>query len=137
MQRRNGSVWIVLFMLAIATTTAAAGSPVVNVTVGKAQKLIKEHAGKADFVILDVRTPGEFAEGHIKGAVNLDVQSPTFEKGLRALDRKKSYLVYCRTGNRSRRAILAMEAQGFRSIFHMNEGIVMWKQQNLPLVRPS
>jgi rhodanese-related sulfurtransferase len=137
MQRRNGSVWIVLFMLAIATTMAAAGSPVTNVTVGKAQKLIKERAGKADFVILDVRTPGEFAEGHIKGAVNLDVQSPTFEKGLRALDRKKSYLVYCRTGNRSRRAILAMEAQGFRSIFHMNEGIVMWKQQSLPLVQPS
>jgi rhodanese-related sulfurtransferase len=137
MQRRNGSVWIVLFMLAIATTTAAAGSPVTNVTVGKAQKLIKERAGKADFVILDVRTPGEFAEGHIKGAVNLDVQSPAFEKGLRALDRKKSYLVYCRTGNRSRQAILAMETQGFRSIFHMNEGIVMWKQQNFPLARPS
>lgn len=137
MQRRNGSAWIVLFVLAIAMTTAAAGSPVANVTVGKAQKLIKEHAGKADFVILDVRTPGEFAEGHLKGAVNLDVQSPTFEKGLRALDRKKSYLVYCRTGNRSRRATLTMEAQGFRSIFHMNEGIVMWKQQNLPLVRPS
>ena len=137
MQRRNGSAWIVLFVLAIAMTTAAAGSPVTNVTVGKAQKLIKERAGKADFVILDVRTPGEFAEGHIKGAVNLDVQSPTFEKGLRALDRKKSYLVYCRTGNRSRRAILTMEAQGFRSIFHMNEGIVMWKQQNLPLAHPS
>jgi rhodanese-related sulfurtransferase len=137
MQRRNGSVWIVLFMLAIATTTAAARSPVTNVTVGKAQKLIKERAGKADFVILDVRTPGEFAEGHLKGAVNLDVQSPTFEKGLRALDRKKSYLVYCRTGNRSRQAILAMERLGFRSIFHMNEGIVMWKQQGFPLARPS
>jgi rhodanese-related sulfurtransferase len=89
-------------MLAIATTTAAAGSPVANVTVGKAQKLIKEHAGKADFVILDVRTPAEFAEGHIDRAVNLDVQSRDFEKRLRTLDRNKSYLVYCRTGNRSR-----------------------------------
>jgi rhodanese-related sulfurtransferase len=86
---------------------------------------------------LDVRTPGEFAEGHIKGAVNLDVQSPTFEKGLRKLDRKRSYLVYCRTGNRSRRATLAMEELGFRSIFHMTEGIVKWKQQNLPLSSPS
>jgi rhodanese-related sulfurtransferase len=137
MRKRIGSAWIMLCMLAIATTTVVAGSPVTNVTVGKAQKLVKERAGKADFVILDVRTPGEFAEGHIKGAVNLDVQSPTFEEGLRALDRKKSYLVYCRTGNRSRRAVLAMETQGFRSIFHMNEGIVMWKQQNLPLAHPS
>jgi rhodanese-related sulfurtransferase len=137
MESRGAFVWVALFVLILGATAWAGGSPVTNVTVGKAQKLIKERAGKTDFVILDVRTPGEFAEGHIKGAVNLDVQSPTFEKGLRALDRKKSYLVYCRTGNRSRRAILAMEAQGFRSIFHMNEGIVMWKQQNLPLAHPS
>ena len=60
-----------------------------------------------------------------------------FEKKIRALDRKKSYLVYCRTGNRSRKATVAMEALGFRAIFHMNEGIVKWKQQNLPLTPPS
>ena len=137
MKRRDAIVSVALFSLTFAVTARAGGSSVTNVTVGKAQKLIKERAGKADFVILDVRTPGEFAEGHIKGAVNLDVQSPTFEKGLRALDRKKSYLVYCRTGNRSRRATIAMEALGFRSIFHMTEGIVMWKQQNLPLIRQS
>jgi len=137
MQRRNGILWIVFFTLTIAGTALAAGSPVTNVTVGKAQKLITERAGKADFVILDVRTPDEFAEGHIDGAVNLDVQSPDFEKGLRKLDRTKSYLVYCRTGNRSRRATLTMDALGFRSIFHMTEGIVKWKQQTRPLTRPS
>ena len=137
MQRRNGILWIVFFTLTIAGTALAAGSPVTNVTVGKAQKLITERAGKTDFVILDVRTPDEFAEGHIDGAVNLDVQSPNFEKGLRKLDRTKSYLVYCRTGNRSRRATLTMEALGFRSIFHMTEGIVKWKQQTRPLTRPS
>jgi rhodanese-related sulfurtransferase len=137
MERRAGIIVMALLALILVTTAWAGGSPVTNVTVGKAQKLLKERAGKTDFVILDVRTPGEFAEGHIKGAVNLDVQSPAFEKGLRALDRKKSYLVYCRTGNRSRRAVLTMETLGFRSIFHMNEGIVMWKQQNLPLAHPS
>jgi rhodanese-related sulfurtransferase len=137
MERRAGIIVMALLALILVTTAWAGGSPVTNVTVGKAQKLLKERAGKTDFVILDVRTPGEFAEGHIKGAVNLDVQSPAFEKGLRALDRKKSYLVYCRTGNRSRRAVLTMETLGFRSIFHMNEGVVMWKQQNLPLAHPS
>jgi rhodanese-related sulfurtransferase len=136
MERKASIVGVLLLALTLAAM-GAAGSAVTNVTVGKAQKLIKERAGKADFVILDVRTPEEFAEGHIHGAVNLDVQSRDFEKGLRKLDRKKSYLVYCRTGNRSRRATIAMEALGFRSIFHMTEGIVMWKQQNLPLVRQS
>jgi rhodanese-related sulfurtransferase len=137
MERRATIIVMVLLALTLITPAWAGGSPITNVTVGKAQKLIKEHTGKADFVILDVRTAEEFAEGHLAGAVNLDVQSPDFEKRLRLLDRNKNYLVYCRTGNRSRRATLAMEALGFRSIFHMNEGIVMWKQQNLPLVRPS
>jgi len=123
--------------LILVASAMAAGSPVTNVTIGKAQTLIKDRAGKPDFVILDVRTPAEFAEGHIAGAVNLDVQSKDFEKKLRALDRKRSYLVYCRTGNRSRTATIAMEALGFRSIFHMNEGIVKWKQRNLPLARAS
>jgi rhodanese-related sulfurtransferase len=137
MERRAAIIVMGLLALTLITPVWARGSPVTNVTVGKAQKLIKERAGKPDFVILDVRTPEEFAEGHLGGAVNLDVQSREFEKGLRALDRNKSYLVYCRTGNRSRRATLAMEALGFRSIFHMNEGIVKWKQQNLPLASPS
>lgn len=132
---RKASVVVVLLLTL--TVIAAAGSAVTNVTVGKSQTLMKERAGKPDFVILDVRTPEEFAEGHIVGAVNLDVQAKDFEKKLRALDRKKSYLVYCRTGNRSRKATVAMEALGFRSIFHMNEGIVKWKQQNLPLTRTS
>lgn len=136
MRNGIGIVGVLVLVFAMAMP-AAPGSAVTNVTVGKAQKLMKERAGKADFVILDVRTPEEFAEGHIAGAVNLDVQARDFEKRLRALDRDKSYLVYCRTGNRSRKATVAMEALGFRSIFHMNEGTVKWKQQNLPLVRAS
>jgi rhodanese-related sulfurtransferase len=134
---RKTDIVVPLFLVLALVATVAAGSAVTNVTVGKAQALMKERAGKADFVILDVRTSEEFAEGHIAGAVNLDVQERDFEKKLRALDRKKSYLVYCRTGNRSRKATVAMEALGFRAIFHMNEGIVKWKQQNLPLTRPS
>jgi rhodanese-related sulfurtransferase len=134
---RKTDIVVPLFLVLALVATVAAGSAVTNVTVGKAQALMKERGGNADFVILDVRTPEEFAEGHIAGAVNLDVQERDFEKKLRALDRKKSYLVYCRTGNRSRRATVAMEGLGFRSIFHMNEGIVKWKQQNLPLTRPS
>jgi rhodanese-related sulfurtransferase len=134
---RKTDIVVPLFLVLALVATVAAGSAVTNVTVGKAQALMKERGGNADFVILDVRTPEEFAEGHIAGAVNLDVQERDFEKKLRALDRKKSYLVYCRTGNRSRKATVAMEGLGFRSIFHMNEGIVKWKQQNLPLTRPS
>jgi rhodanese-related sulfurtransferase len=128
---------IVFFVVTVGAVAMAAGPSVTDVTVGQAQKLIKERAGNADFVILDVRTPAEFTEGHLAGAVNLDVQAPDFETRIRALDRTKTYLVYCRTGNRSRKAIQAMDRLGFGSVFHMTQGIVGWQQQKLPLSRAS
>ena len=102
-----------------------------TVTVDQARDLA--HGAKADFVILDVRTPQEFAEGHLRGAVNLDIQAPDFERQLKALDRGKTYLVYCRTGNRSIRAVRAMEQLGFQSIQHMAQGIVRWQDRGFPV----
>jgi rhodanese-related sulfurtransferase len=131
------AVWFVSSLVTISTLALAAGSVVTDVTVGKAYSLTQERAGQADFVVLDVRTPGEFAESHLAGAVNLDVQAVDFETRLRGLDRTKTYLVYCRTGNRSRKAIQAMQRLGFQSVFHMTQGIVGWQQQKLPLARPS
>lgn len=137
MKRRDAIVSVALFALTLAATAWAGGSPVTDVTVGDARTLIQERAGRPDFVILDVRTPGEFADGHVAGAVNMDVQAPDFEARLRPLDRAKTYLVYCRTGNRSRGAIQAMERLGFRTVFHMTEGIVGWQRQTFPLSRSS
>ncbi len=67
-------------------------------------------------VLLDVRTPGEFAEGHLDGAINIDVQSADFEAQLGRLDPDVPYIVYCRTGNRSGQAIDRMEAFGFADL---------------------
>jgi len=116
---------------------AGAGSRVTDITVEQARELIQQRSGTSDFVILDVRTPAEFTEGHIGGAINPDISAPGFEKRLGALDRGKTYLVYCRTGNRSLRAVQAMERLGFRSVYHMNQGIVAWQQKRLPLSRTS
>jgi len=132
--KNGGSVVLVAAAFALTlTATAWAGSPVTDVTVAQARTLIQERAGKADFVILDVRTPGEFTEGHLAGAVNLDIQARDFEARLGTLDRSANYLVYCRTGSRSQKAIQTMERLGFRSVFHMNEGILGWQRQKLPL----
>lgn len=57
----------------------------------------EEAADRPGVVVLDVRTPEEFAEGHLPGAVNLDVSDPGFEQGLEELDRDATYAVYCRT----------------------------------------
>lgn len=67
-------------------------------------------------VVIDVRTPTEFAAGHLEGAVNIDVQSPDFEAQVSALDPSGTYYVYCRSGNRSAQAIDRMEAAGFTAL---------------------
>ena len=69
-----------------------------------------------DTIIIDVRTPEEFAEGHLDGAVNLDVESGEFEAGLADLDPSASYAVYCRSGRRSALAADVMAQNGFDDV---------------------
>lgn len=70
----------------------------------------------ADVVIIDVRTADEFAQGHLEGAINLDVEGGAFEAGLAELDPGESYAVYCRSGNRSAAAARIMAANGFTDV---------------------
>ena len=133
---RLGVMWVVCVLLSLTVAVPLmAGSPIVDVTVDQAQKLIQQRAGKEDFVILDVRTPSEFSEGHLAGAVNVDLLAPDFAARLSAMDRGKSYLVYCRTGNRSTKAAHTMEQLGFRTMYHMRDGIVGWEKKGLALSR--
>ena len=70
----------------------------------------------ASTVILDVRTPAEFSAGHLDGALNIDVQSAEFDALVSQLDPEGSYIVYCRSGNRSTQAIDRMAALGFTDL---------------------
>lgn len=78
-------------------------------------------------VLFDVRTPSEFAAGHITGAVNIDVESATFPQLVATLDPAKSYAVYCRSGNRSKAAMTAMGQAGFGHLFDLAGGIGAWQ----------
>ena len=64
-------------------------------------------------VVIDVRTPMEYADGHVEGSLNLDVESGTFESSLESLDKELTYLVYCRSGRRSAIAANLMRERGF------------------------
>lgn len=87
----------------------------------------EEAADRPGVVVLDVRTPEEFAEGHLPGAVNLDVSDPGFAEGLDELDRDATYAVYCRTGSRSLAAAQAMREAGFDDVFDLEGGIEAWQ----------
>jgi rhodanese-related sulfurtransferase len=85
-------------------------------------------------VTLDVRTPGEFNEGHIEGALLVDFQSGNFENEIASLDKSKTYAVYCRSGNRSGQAVKVMSEAGFTNIYNLNGGVIDWAGAGKTLV---
>ena len=89
---------------------------------------------EAGVITLDVRTPGEFAEGHLKGARLIDFQSGNFENEISIPDKNATYAVYCRSGNRSGQAVKVMRDTGFTKVFNMNGGVIDWANAGLPLV---
>ena len=106
---------------------------IAGVTVPEAHQLIQQHQGRTDLAILDVRTPAEFAAGHLAGALNVDFRAAEFEAKLGKLDRAKSYLIYCRVGHRSGNALPIFKRLGFVSVFDMQGGITEWARQGLPV----
>jgi rhodanese-related sulfurtransferase len=69
-----------------------------------------------DLVVIDVRTPSEFAEEHLDGALNINLQADDFVERISELDRNGNYAVYCRSGNRSGEAVAAMKTLGFTNV---------------------
>lgn len=77
-------------------------------------------------VIVDVRTPAEYASGHLANAVNVDFESADFKSNVAQLDKAKTYAVYCRSGNRSGQAVKVMEDAGFTNLYDLDGGINDW-----------
>ena len=85
-------------------------------------------------VILDVRTPEEYAEARIEGATLLDFYRPDFAERLAELDRDVPYVLYCRSGNRSQQAREIMEDLGFTDVSDIEGGMVAWLEDGKPFV---
>ena len=85
--------------------------------------------------VIDVRTPEEFAAGHIEGAVNYNVEGPDFAAQIGDLDPAGTYAVYCRSGNRSQVAVSAMSQAGINGIYELESGIVGWEEAGRPVVQ--
>ncbi len=85
-------------------------------------------AQNPDIVVLDVRTKGEYKKGHIEGAIRNNYFSTKFKKRLRVLDKNTPYLVHCKSGHCSNRAVKIMRKQGFTQIIHLDGGYDAWKK---------
>lgn len=85
--------------------------------------------------VIDVRTPAEFAAGHLAGATNIDIEGNTFTEQISALDKATTYAIYCRSGNRSRTASQQMADAGFTTLYDLDGGINAWTAAGLPTVQ--
>jgi phage shock protein E len=112
------------YTILLGTTTllagcSSAGGSVENVS---AEQFMTT-AAEADTVVVDVRTPGEYAAGHVDGAVNIDVESADFGTQIAALPKDTTYAVYCRSGRRSTQATSQMADAGFTSLVTLQGGV--------------
>jgi phage shock protein E len=127
--RRRPAVALVAIALLGAAACAVSNGPatgdepvLTSVSPADAQSLIGQHSGDPQFVILDVRTPAEYAGGRIAGAINIDYLDSSFASRLAVLDTGATYLVYCQSGHRSGLATQMMQKAGFRRIYDLEGG---------------
>lgn len=84
-------------------------------------------------VILDVRSPAEYANGHLHGSTNIDIRDPQFQARIDKLDKNQTYLVHCAVGMRSARACEAMDKLEFKNLYDLKGGLTAWEKAGLPL----
>lgn len=124
----------VVFMLLVFAASAS-GASLLTISAREANALILKEKSNTDFVILDIRTPTEFNQGHIQGAILIDFYAKDFLKKMNLLNKQKTYLIYCRSGNRSGKTLNLIKNLGFESMYNMGQGIIGWKKNGYTLVK--
>lgn len=120
---------ITLFLTAFALAQDKKTPAVSHVKAAEAARLVEE--GKV--TVLDVRTPEEYRDAHIKGAKNIDYNASDFAAKVRELDKSKPYLVHCKSGGRSTSSLATFKELGFEKIIHLDGGFTGWEAAKLPV----
>lgn len=121
-------------VLSVLITLFAISTVVQSQTVQHVDALkFRELANKGNALILDVRTPGEYSRGHIKGSTLIDISNKDFVSRLNLLQKDKPILIYCLTGSRSHAAASYMARTGFKAVYNLQQGIIDWNRQGFPL----
>lgn len=105
------------------------GSTKTDLSPSEFSKQIKETENPT---ILDVRTPGEFGEGHIQNALNIDWNGASFDAQVSKLDKNKTVFVYCLSGGRSGSAASQLRSNGFKNVLELDGGMMAWRSASLP-----
>ncbi len=123
---KNTFVLFALFFVLSSTSFAqtAAKDSIQVLSIAQFEKMATKKKSK----IIDVRTPEEVAEGHLADATTINFLSPDFTSQVAGLNKKGTYLLYCRSGARTRKAADAMRKMGFKHVYMLEGGINAWKE---------
>jgi phage shock protein E len=130
MRRLIALIAILLGTTALLAGCSSSGGSVENVSADQ----FLATAAESGAVVVDVRTPGEYAAGHVDGAVNIDVESASFGTQIATLPKDTTYAVYCRSGRRSALATDQMAGAGFTSLVNLQGGIADLQAAGAPIV---
>ncbi len=131
--RKLAYLFVVGFLVsACGATDVAEATGLRTVAASDAEAVIA--AGGDDLLVLDIRTPEEFAEGHIDGALNIDFYAPDFGDRLAELDPDARYVMYCRSDNRTGQTMPMLEELGFADVAEVDGGVLAWAEVGLALV---
>jgi len=106
----------IITALAITATLATSGLALTACSPTEGSAPVAAVDFTADTVVIDVRTPEEFATGHLTGAVNINWEGAEFMQAIDVLDKSAHYVVYCRSGNRAGQALDMMTSMGFTNV---------------------
>jgi rhodanese-related sulfurtransferase len=121
---------LILMVLMIAVNFFAQAQTVKRLDPQNFDKRMKE---SKEPILIDVRTPGEFGQGHLANALSIDIYSNDFKSRVGKLDKSKPVFVYCKAGSRSGSAVEIMSEMGFKEIYDLSGGITAWRAENKPI----
>ena len=132
-------------MLKVISTFFLAGFLLVSCSIGQGSsktdlsptEFSKQLKETENPTILDVRTPGEFGEGHIQNALNIDWNGSSFDTQVSKLDKNTTVFVYCLSGGRSGSAASQLRSNGFKNVLELDGGMMAWRSASLPETKDS
>ncbi len=134
MPRSLTTALVAVALAAVLAACSDSGTATTGVRVDDAEAVAALLETEPDRVVIDVRTPEEFAAGHLEGAVLVDFNAPDFAARIAEFDPEGDYVIYCRSGNRSAGARDVMTEQGFTDVVDVEGGILAWDRAGLPIV---
>jgi len=140
---RSWSTRMAVGAMAVAAITGTSACSSSEPVASSASQATGQHMTASDFstamakpgtIVLDVRTPAEYASGHLPQAQNIDIEAADFATRITTLDKNATYAVYCRSGNRSGVALEQMAGAGFTHLYDLAGGIGAWQSMGGPMV---